>query len=114
MRDVCFPAGKRTSSRAETYVSREENIENAGSLWKKCACGVIYLYMRVRARPREIHNVVSFPFLFVDLKKYSLATVLFPVIYKKNFKISSKKYCVKVAEAEKVRTFATAFERESR
>ena len=40
MRNVCFPAGKRTFSTAETYVSRKENIENAGSLGKKCACGV--------------------------------------------------------------------------
>ena len=39
-------------------------------------------------------------FLFSGLQKF--------------FKISAKKYCVKVAEAEKVRTFATAFERESR
>lgn len=38
-RDVCFPAVKRTFSRAETYVFREENVENAGSLWKKCAGG---------------------------------------------------------------------------
>ena len=29
---VGFPAEKRTFSIAETYVSREENIENAGSL----------------------------------------------------------------------------------
>ena len=78
------------------------------------SCLFTYAYMRAYVRPREIHNVGLFPFLFVDLKKYSHATVLFPVIYKKNFKNSTKKYCVKVAGKEKVRTFATAFERESR
>jgi len=65
-------------------------------------------------RPREIHNVGLFPSVFESIKKRSPATVLFTAVYKKTFKISSKKYCVKVAEPEKVRTFATAFERESR
>ena len=42
-------------------------------------------------RPREIHNVVSFAFLFVDLKKYSPATVLFSVAYKNLQKFLKKR-----------------------
>ena len=83
-----------------------------------CACFFLFVCtcarMRAYARPREIHNVGLFPSVFESIKKRSPATVLFTVVYKKIFKFSSKKYCVKVAETEKVRTFATAFERESR
>ena len=46
----------------------------------------IYAY----TRPREIHNVVSFPFLFESIKKRSPATDLFPVIYRKSSKILQK------------------------
>ena len=65
-------------------------------------------------RPREIHNVGLFPSVFESIKKRSHATVLFTVFYKKIFKFSAKKSVIKVAGLEKVRTFATAFERESR
>ena len=71
-------------------------------------------YMRAHTRPREIHNVGLFPSVFESIKKRLPATFLFTAVYKKIFKFSTKKYCVKVAEPEKVRTFATAFERESR
>ena len=56
MRNVCFPFGKRTFSRAETYVFREENIENAGSLWKKCAGGASFSgrYLSCRLRKSRI------------------------------------------------------------
>ena len=56
MRNVCFPAVKRTFSRAETYVSREENIENVGSFWKKCACGANFpgLYLSCRLRKSRL------------------------------------------------------------
>ena len=71
-------------------------------------------YTCARTCPREIHNVRLFPPAFRSIKKYSPATVLFPVIYKKIRKNLSKNSCIKVAGKEKVRTFATAFERESR
>ncbi|WP_418573633.1 hypothetical protein [Phocaeicola sp.] len=83
-----------------------------------CACFFLFICTGARicayTRPREIHNVGLFPSVFESIKKRSPATVLFTAVYKKTFKISAKKYCVKVAEAEKVRTFATDFERESR
>ena len=75
-----------------------------------CTCARMCAYTRLR----EIHNVGLFPSVFGSIKKRSPATILFTAVYKKTFKISAKKYCVKVAETEKVRTFATAFERESR
>ena len=75
-----------------------------------CTCARICAY----TRPREIHNVGLFPSVFPAFKKCSPAICSYSVIYKKIFKFSAKKYCIKVAEAEKVRTFATAFERESR
>ena len=37
-------------------------------------------------RPREIHNVVPFPFLFESIKKCSPTTVLFTMIYRKSSK----------------------------
>ena len=83
-----------------------------------CACFFLFVCTCARmcayTRPREIHNVGLFPSVFPSFKKYPYTISSYSVIYKKTFKISSKKYCVKVAEAEKVRTFATAFERESR
>ena len=83
-----------------------------------CACFFLFVYKCARmcayTRPREIHNVGLFPSVFESIKKRSHATVLFTVFYKKNFKFSAKKSVIKVAGLEKVRTFATAFERESR
>ena len=65
-------------------------------------------------RPREIHNVGLFPSVFESIKKRSPATVLFTAVYKNSSKFPQKSIAIKVAEPEKVRTFATAFERESR
>ena len=78
------------------------------------SCLSAHARMCAYTRPREIHNVGLFPSVFPSFKKYPYTISSYSVIYKKTFKISSKKYCVKVAEPEKVRTFATAFERESR
>ena len=83
-----------------------------------CACFFLFVCTCVRmcayTRPREIHNVGLFPSVFESIKKRLPSTVLFTAVYKKHSKFLQKKYCVKVAEPEKVRTFATAFERESR
>ena len=104
------------SSRRERFINLFFSVRSRNSFM--CACFFLFVCtcarMRAYARPREIHNVGLFPSVFESIKKRSPATVLFTVVYKKIFKFSSKKYCVKVAETEKVRTFATAFERESR
>ena len=56
-----------------------------------CLFFITHAFMCACTRPREIHNVVSFPFLFVDLKKYSPATVLFPATYKNLQKFLKKR-----------------------
>ena len=111
--------GSVTFSRRERFVNQFFCVEpHVPHVFLTCACFFLFVCtcarMCAHTRPREIHNVGLFPSVFERIKKRSPATVSFTVVYKKIFKISSKKYCVKVAEAEKVRTFATAFERESR
>ena len=147
---------KRTFSPAETYVSREGDIEKVGRFVQICPCSerflkcflkycmrksrllwwtgdsvscvfgcfsgfwpsckeiscrifrvsavllyqfgvhpclffITHAFMCACTRPREIHNVMSFLFLFVDLKKYSPATVLFSATYKNPQKFLQKR-----------------------
>ena len=49
-----------------------------------------HAHMCAYVRPREIHNVELFPFLFVDLKKYPSAMFLFTDVYKKSAKFPQK------------------------
>ena len=115
-----FFRGSVTFSRRERFFRRFFSCAQpyVSHVFLTCACFFLFVCVCVRmcayARPREIHNVGLFPSVFPSFKKYPYTISSYSVIYKKTFKISSKKYCVKVAEPEKVRTFATAFERESR
>ena len=62
-----------------------------------------------------IYNNVYFIFdMNLKLKKMHCVTLCFTTHFNQSVKKVRKKVCVILAEPEKVRTFATAFERERR
>ena len=66
-----------------------------------CLFFITHAFMCACTRPREIHNVMSFLFLFVDLKKYSPATVLFSATYKNPQKFLQKRVWQKLQDRKK-------------
>ena len=124
LRFLCFCQERRMFPCRETYVFQGGNIRLPRGKHRKCRglltkmclrCGFYTCtHMRARTRPREIHNVGPFPSVFWKHQKMFICNRLVHSDLQKIFKKSAKKYCVKVAGKEKVRTFATAFERESR